>query len=58
MKDWDLGLISAGIVLISPIDEIITGVISGGASVPVAPLQGTVSALVGGAMILKGMKVL
>jgi hypothetical protein len=57
MKDWDLGLISAGIILISPVDELLTGAITGGASAPVAPLQGAVSALVGGAMVLKGMRV-
>lgn len=57
-EKWDTGEIALGIALISPLDEIAAGVVSGGASTPTAPLQGAISALIGFGLILHGAKVI
>ena len=52
------GEVILGIGLISPLDEIAVGVVSGGTSTPTAPIQGVVSGLLGTYAILHGLKVI
>ena len=57
-EDWNLSEIVFGIALISPLDEALAAMLSSGASVPAAPLQATISGIIGVGLVLHGATVL